>query len=62
MKGGGVEVSYHHHVPSERVGQVRHRGVSVGIGGMTLGAVPWLVAPVDKESRVTKRKAREGVC
>lgn len=52
----GVDVwwdrwSYHHHVSSERVGQVSYGGVAVSIRGLALGAVSWLVAPVSKNIR-----------
>ena len=40
--------SYHHHVSSERVGQVSYGGVAVSIRGLAFGAVSWLVAPVSK--------------
>ncbi len=42
--------SYHHHVSSERVGQVSYRGVAISIRGLALRAVSWLVAPVSKNT------------
>lgn len=48
--------SYHHHVPSEGVGQVSNGGVSVSIRGLALGAVSWLVASESKIQRVTQRE------
>lgn len=43
-------LSYHHHVSSERVGQVSYRGVAVSIRRLALGAVGWLVASAKKSS------------
>lgn len=40
---------YHHHISSERVGQVSYGGVAVSIRGLALRAVSWLVAPVSKK-------------
>lgn len=41
---------YHHHVSSEGVGQVSYGGAAVGIRGLALGTVSWLVAPVSRNT------------
>lgn len=51
-------MSYHHHVSSERVGQVCDGGVAVSVGRLTLGTVGRLVASAEakkkKERRINK--------
>lgn len=66
-KNSGMDVwwyrgPYHHHVSSERVGQVGNGGVAVSIRRLALGAVSWLVAPVNKNKRLTQKENGEGMC
>lgn len=42
--------SHHHHVSSERVGQVGDGGFAVSIRGLALGTVSWLAAPVSRNT------------
>lgn len=49
-------MSYHHHVSSERVGQVCDGGVAVSVGRLTLGTVGRLVASAEaKKKRKTNK-------
>lgn len=42
--------SYHHHVSSERIGQVSYSGLTVSIRGLALRAVSWFVSPGRKST------------
>lgn len=44
-------MSYHHHVSSERVGQVCDGGVAVSVGRLTLGTVGRLVASAEAKKK-----------
>lgn len=56
VANGGERRSYHHHVSSERIGQVSDGGVAVSIRRLALGAVSWLVTPVNQNRGWPKAK------
>ena len=61
--GGDVQwASYHHHVSGERVRQVCDGGAAIGVRGVALGAVTWLIAPAgNRESRLIQKRKPESL-